>query len=61
MLIKVKTRTRREMEIDTGPTDKADPGRECAEETEGIPSGQLWLRYRGRRRSVGKTPAGRRM
>ena len=34
MLIKVKTLTRKEIEIDTEPTDKVEQIKECVEEKE---------------------------
>ena len=57
MLIKVKTLTRKEIEIDTEPTDKVEQIKECVEEKEGSPPEQQRLTYSGRQINVKKTSA----
>ena len=55
MLIKVKTLTRKEIEIDTEPTDKVEQIKERVKEKEGIPPEQQRLTYSGRQINVKKT------
>ncbi|XP_062947661.1 NEDD8-like [Cynocephalus volans] len=57
MLIKVKTLTREETEINTESTDKVGQIKERVEEKEGLPRQQQWLIYRGNQMNDGKTAA----
>merc|ERR1712232_266029 len=57
MLIKVKTLTGKEIEIDIEPTDKVDRIKERVEETEGIPPQQQRLIFSGKQMNDDKTAA----
>ncbi|KAL5021601.1 hypothetical protein ScPMuIL_000756 [Solemya velum] len=52
MLIKVKTLTGKEIEIDIEPTDKVDRIKERVEEKEGIPPPQQRLIFSGKQMQV---------
>jgi len=55
MLIKVKTLTGKEIEIDIEPTDKVDRIKERVEEKEGIPPPQQRLIFSGKQMNDEKT------
>ncbi|KAL4674169.1 hypothetical protein H8959_018103, partial [Pygathrix nigripes] len=55
MLIKVKTLTGKEIEIDIEPTDKVERIKERVEEKEGIPPQQQRLIYSGKQMNDEKT------
>jgi len=55
MLIKVKTLTGKEIEIDIDPNDKIDRIKERVEEKEGIPPPQQRLIFSGRQMADDKT------
>uniref|UniRef100_A0A182V579 Ubiquitin-like protein NEDD8 n=1 Tax=Anopheles merus TaxID=30066 RepID=A0A182V579_ANOME len=55
MLIKVKTLTGKEIEIDIEPTDKVDRIKERVEEKEGIPPQQQRLIFSGKQMNDDKT------
>ncbi|KAH1182497.1 hypothetical protein KIL84_010251 [Mauremys mutica] len=57
MLIKVKTLTGKEIEIDIEPTDKVERIKERVEEKEGIPPQQQRLIYSGKQMNDEKTAA----
>ena len=57
MLIKVKTLTGKEIEIDIEPTDKVERIKERVEEKEGIPPPQQRLIYSGKQMNDDKTAA----
>jgi len=57
MLIKVKTLTGKEIEIDIEPTDKVDRIKERVEEKEGIPPPQQRLIFSGKQMNDEKTAA----
>ena len=56
MLIKVKTLTGKEIEIDIEPTDKVERIKERVEEKEGIPPPQQRLIFSGKQVSKYKLP-----
>ncbi|XP_003746973.1 NEDD8 [Galendromus occidentalis] len=55
MLIKVKTLTGKEIEIDIEPTDKVERIKERVEEKEGIPPAQQRLIFSGKQMNDDKT------
>jgi ubiquitin-like protein Nedd8 len=57
MLIKVKTLTGKEIEIDIEPTDKVERIKERVEEKEGIPPPQQRLIFSGKQMNDEKTAA----
>ncbi|UYV71771.1 NEDD8 [Cordylochernes scorpioides] len=57
MLIKVKTLTGKEIEIDIEPTDKVERIKERVEEKEGIPPAQQRLIFSGKQMNDDKTTA----
>ncbi|OQV13185.1 putative NEDD8 [Hypsibius exemplaris] len=57
MLIKVKTLTGKEIEIDIEPTDRVERIKERVEEKEGIPPPQQRLIYSGKQMNDDKTAA----
>jgi ubiquitin-like protein Nedd8 len=57
MLLKVKTLTGKEIEIDIDPTDKVERIKERVEEKEGIPPSQQRLIFSGKQMSDDKTAA----
>jgi len=57
MLIKVKTLTGKEIELDIEPTDRVDRIKEKVEEKEGIPPPQQRLIFGGKQMSDEKTAA----
>lgn len=57
MLIKVKTLTGKEIELDIEPTDKVERIKEKVEEKEGIPPQQQRLIYAGKQMNDEKTAA----
>merc|ERR1711921_68408 len=57
MLIKVKTLTGKEIEIDIEPTDKVERIKERVEEKEGIPPPQQRLIFSGKQMNDDKTAA----
>jgi len=57
MLIKVKTLTGKEIEIDIEPTDKVERIKERVEEKEGIPPQQQRLIFSGKQMNDDKTAA----
>lgn len=57
MLIKVKTLTGKEIEIDIEPTDKVERIKERVEEKEGIPPAQQRLIFSGKQMNDDKTAA----
>uniref|UniRef100_A0A915CLH7 Ubiquitin-like protein NEDD8 n=1 Tax=Ditylenchus dipsaci TaxID=166011 RepID=A0A915CLH7_9BILA len=57
MLIKVKTLTGKEIELDIEPTDRVDRIKEKVEEKEGIPPPQQRLIFAGKQMNDDKTAA----
>ncbi|GMR57085.1 hypothetical protein PMAYCL1PPCAC_27280, partial [Pristionchus mayeri] len=57
MLIKVKTLTGKEIELDIDPTDKVDRLKDKVEEKEGIPPPQQRLIFGGKQMNDDKTAA----